>query len=123
MGIGSATDAAVISRLKSEMLVKAALRQADIHQIPAVVLQRGDQDAGAIFVEIDAGRGDDGRDIIRLFGRITDLDGDYIWAQLAGTGTAIEVADYLEKERRIDPDFWVISVQDQQGRNIFDLIM
>ena len=122
MAIGSAMDAAAISRLTSQMLVSAALRQADIAQIPAVVMQRGDGDAGAIFLEIDCGRDADGRDDVRLYGRITDLDGAYIWSQLAGTGTPSSVMDYLERERRIDPDFWVISVQDKKGRNIFELV-
>ena len=43
-----------MTRVKSEILVSAALRYADKELIECVLVHRGDADAGAIFVHIDA---------------------------------------------------------------------
>ena len=40
--------------MKSAILVSAALRYADKEMIDCVLVHRGDADAGAIFVHIDA---------------------------------------------------------------------
>jgi hypothetical protein len=29
----------------------------------------------------------------------------------------------LEKEGRFDPDFWVVAVEDRQGRTLFDVVV
>ena len=45
-----------MKRVKSAILVSAALRYADKEMIDCVLVHRGDADAGAIYVHIDARR-------------------------------------------------------------------
>ena len=106
-----------MGRLTSEMEVAAALRIAQSRQIFASILRKGDVDAGAIFVEIqlDAQHS-------RLLARQLNFDGEYEWVVLSGESPVAswQVSERLEKEIKIDPDCWVVLVEDAQGRNIFD---
>lgn len=110
------------ARLTSELLVTASLRRAGQLGIAAVVLRRGDPDAGSLFVEIEKSASE-----AALLGRVTSFDegyeGGYEWVRLTGAGwvAPAEVSERLAREQARDPDCWVISVQDTGGRNIFDL--
>ena len=112
-----------MTRLKTDMLVGAVLRQASAELIDCVMLRRGNAEAGAILLHIDAL---DGRH--QLLARSLDFDGNYSWRPvLAGedgdgwvTGDALEAR--LAREMDIDPDAFVLAVQDRQARNPFDLV-
>lgn len=112
-----------MSRLKTDMLVAAAIRTATTELIDCVVIRRGNADAGAILVHIDAL---DGRH--RLLARSLDLDGTYSWRPVvageAGDGWADSeaVQTRLARETDIDPDAWILGIQDARGRNPFDLL-
>lgn len=112
-----------MTRLKTNMLVGAAIRCAGAELIDCVMLRRGNADAGAILVHIDAL---DGRH--KLLARVLDFDGNYGWrpvlAGLAGDGWADRdaVEARLQREMEIDPDAFVLEIQDRQGRNPFDLL-
>ena len=69
-----------MTRVKSSILVSAALRQASMTFIDCVLARRGDADAGAIFVHIDAL---DGRH--KLLARNLDFDGNYAWQIITST--------------------------------------
>lgn len=112
-----------MNRLKTDMLVGAALRLASAELIDCVVVRRGDSDAGAVLLHIDAL---DGRHC--LLARWLDFDGNYGWRPvLAGAGDdgwtdqgAVEAR--LAREMEIDPDAWVMGIQDSRARNPFDLV-
>ena len=112
-----------MTRLKTDMLVAAAIRTATTELIDCVVVRRGNSEAGAILVHIDAL---DGRH--RLLARSLDFDGTYNWRPVvageAGDGWADSdaVEARLARETEIDPDAWIIGIQDRQGRNPFDLL-
>ena len=112
-----------MTRLKTDMLVGAAIRCAGAELIDCVMLRRGNADAGAILVHIDAL---DGRH--RLLARVLDFDGNYGWRPVLagpeGDGWADResVETRLSREMEIDPDAFVLEVQDRQGRNPFDLL-
>ena len=63
-----------MTRLKTDMLVGAAIRRAGAELIDCVMLRRGHADAGAILVHIDAL---DGRHM--LLARSLEFDGSYVW--------------------------------------------
>ena len=111
------------SRLKTDMLVAAALRIAMSELIDCVVLRRGNADAGAILVHID--RLDGGH---MLLARVLEFDGSYAWrpvvAGVGGDGWAERdaVETRLARELEIDPDAYVLAVQDARGRNPFELV-
>ena len=112
-----------MTRLKTDMLVAAAIRTATTELIDCVVIRRGNAEAGAILVHIDAL---DGRH--RLLARSLDFDGSYIWRPVvagdAGDGWVDgETVDIrLARERESDPDAWILGIQDARGRNPFDLL-
>lgn len=53
-----------MTRVKSGILVSAALRHANANSIDCVLARRGDADAGAIFVHIDALDGRDRKSVV-----------------------------------------------------------
>ena len=101
-------------RLKSKMLVQAGLRQCMALGLMATVVRSGDEDAGAVYLKIN--RLGPGFTILAL---ARELDGSLKWRSLTGDTPVQEAcADaVLEKERRIDPDIWVLEIEDREGRN------
>ena len=55
----------------------------------------------------------------RAFARSYDAGGARVWAPLA-QGPEAEVDAALGRQRRYDPDLWVIEVEDRQGRHLLD---
>jgi hypothetical protein len=110
-----------MTRLKSEMLVSAAMRYAAAELIDCVLVRRGDADAGTIFIHMDAL---DGRH--KLLARSLDFDGVYSWRAITGDGAdgtgwvdAQTAASRLDRELAMDPDAFVIAVADIKARNPF----
>ena len=103
-------------RLTTEMLGRASILAAERRGIYASILRHGDNRAGALFVELDVAPGQ-----AALLVRRTNFEGCYEWDRLTGEGlvSAQDVSERLAREVERDPDCWVISVQDNQGRNIF----
>ena len=108
-----------MTRVKSGILVSVALRQASVNFIDCVLARRGDADAGAIFVHIDAL---DGRH--KLLARNLDFDGNYAWQIITSTEwvdgeTAVS---RLSAEMKMDHDAFIIAVTDAKARNPFDAL-
>lgn len=102
-------------RLKSELWVKAYLRRCMGEGAQAVVGRRGAEEAGAIFLKVDRL---DGR--VRLFAPapagLDTASTERRWTERALDGED-RVRAALEREARIDPDFWLIEVEDKEGRH------
>ena len=105
-----------MAKVKSAMLVSAALRYADKELIDCVLVHRGDGDSGAIFVHIDAR---DGRHQIQA--RSLDYDGRYTWRVITSTEwvDADAAKTRLNRELAQDPDAFVVAVSDAAARNPF----
>ncbi|WP_193186290.1 DUF1491 family protein [Nisaea sediminum] len=101
-------------RLKSKLLVQAGLRQCMAMGIMATVVRSGDDDAGAVYLKIN--RLGPGFTILAL---AREIDGSLAWRSRTGDAPVPEQeADaVLERERRIDPDIWVLEIEDREGRN------
>ncbi|MBT6122868.1 MAG: DUF1491 family protein [Candidatus Puniceispirillum sp.] len=108
-----------MARLKSGMLVAAALRYASQELIDCVLVRRGEADAGAIFIHINAGL-----DQHKILARILDFDGAYSWQAITGAGwvDAETARARLDREIGHDPDAFVLAVDDPKGRNPFAAI-
>ncbi|MFL2842708.1 MAG: DUF1491 family protein [Candidatus Puniceispirillaceae bacterium] len=106
-----------MTRVKSSILVGVALRQASMNFIDCVLARRGDADAGAIFVHIDAL---DGRH--KLLARSLDFDGNYAWQIITSTEwvDGETAASRLAAETKMDHDAFVVAVTDAKARNPFD---
>ena len=105
-----------MTRVKSAILVSAALRCADKEMIDCVLVHRGDADAGAIFLHIDAR---DGRH--QILARRLGFDGVYDWQVITSTPwvDADAAKARLDRELVQDPDAFVVEVSDPAARNPF----
>ena len=99
-------------RLKTAIWVQAQVRLCDRHFIPIAVAKRGDADAGAVLLRLLRSNG---KSLIlrRQFG----LGGTSQWAAAGGGELDPEAADdLLARERKRDPDLWIVEVDDPKGR-------
>jgi len=96
-------------KLKSEIRVRALIRQCDINMMPIAILHRGDLDAGAILLKINFM---DGQCV--LLSQTRDLEGNLAWLNTFGKGKFLEtkVDEYIKREITVDPDLWVIEIED-----------
>jgi hypothetical protein len=113
-------------RLKSAIWVGAYLRRCSGEGIPAAVVNRGAEDAGAVFVKVNRLDGtasvlgpapqsafDDARPVER------------IWVMATGPEPVAEAdADaFLSRQLSFDPDLWVIEIEERRGRHLIDPVM
>jgi len=102
-------------RLAARVWVDAYLRRLDIATIPAHVAAKGDPTAGTVMVKVATM---DSR--ATCYQRSFDLaTGERAWIVLA-EGAESEVDEILARQRRFDPDLWVIEVEDPKGRHLLD---
>lgn len=102
-------------RLTADFWVRAYLARLRLADIPAYVAARGDATAGAVLVKCATLDG-----AARAFQRSYDLmSGARSWVLLA-EGPEAEVDATLARQRRNDPDLWVIEIEDRAGRTLLD---
>ena len=99
--------------LATDIWVYALIRRAELGGAFAAVLRKGDARAGAVLVKaLDRRAGE-----ARLYAEATRGDGERVWMQPAGAKTEAELDAYVERAIRIDPDVWVVEIDDNQGRH------
>src|ERR1700743_2907850 len=103
------------ARLATELMINAQIRLAAREGIPITVLRHGDNSSGTIILKIN-----------RLDGTARVLtqgiyEEELVWTPGSRTDPMSEAdADrYLEKQVRIDPDSWLLEIEDKQGRHWF----
>ena len=103
-------------RLKTGLVVQAALRLATVQAIPIVVARRGDADAGAILIKLN--QLEQG---FIILAQTRTLEGELAWMRATGASPVDEqTADaYVERQVKRDPDLWVVEIEDRAGRPIF----
>ena len=93
-------------RLAASVFVGALLRLAEQEGGFGTVLAKGEATAGAVLILL-AERGQP----VELLERLLQPDGDYAWkAPLAAAHNADDLARFLEKRRRFDPDCWLVEL-------------
>ena len=108
-------------RLKSEIWVKAYVRRSGGDGRQAYIVHHGDDDAGAIYIRINRL---DGTSL--LFGPApaslsgTETDRRWIGLFKGAPRPDAEVDAYLERERRTDPDLWIVEVEARDGAHGLD---
>jgi len=101
------------ARLRAGIWVAAYLARLQGLAIPAFVVRRGDETAGAVLVKCATL---DGR--AQAFQRSFDpMTGARTWMVLA-EGDEPAVDEAVARQRRFDPDLWVIEVEDRAGRHL-----
>lgn len=99
-------------RLRTDIWISAYLRRCEREGAFAAVLSRGERSAGAVFIEVAH------HDGVDLYAPAWS-DGERRF-ECVLRGTALDVSERLESERRFDPDLWVISVEDRAGRVLLE---
>ena len=102
-------------RLTASLWVAAYLTRLRLADIPAFVTSHGDDTAGAVLVKLNTL---DGR--AAAFTRSFDLaSGARTWLEFAN-GPEAEVDTAIANQTRIDPDVWIVEVEDRNGRHLLD---
>ncbi len=101
-------------RLKAEIWVKALIRRCEVAGAQAMVVRRGDAHSGVVLVKVN--RLDRSASV---YSPARAGDGSLIW--MAGTGAEPvpepEADAYIERQRKFDPDIWVVEIEDRAGRH------
>ncbi|AWM76763.1 DUF1491 family protein [Phenylobacterium parvum] len=100
-------------KFSTDIWVAALIRRAELGGGYAVVVRKGDARAGSVLVKV-INRTDNS---VRLYAEATRADGETIWMRPSRAETEAELDAYVERARRIDPDLWVVEVEDRQGRS------
>ncbi|MCF3934469.1 DUF1491 family protein [Acuticoccus sp. M5D2P5] len=79
----------------------------------AAISRKGDESAGAVFVECLHGNGAD------LYGPHTFDDGRRGFEKLLSGAPYMDVTERIEREASFDRDLWLVTVEDRDGRAFF----
>jgi len=97
--------------LASEVWVAALIRRAQLGGAFATLVRKGDARAGAVLVRTLDGRG--GR--ARLYAAATGGAGEPLWMQPRPGAHEDELDAYCQRAARIDPDIWIVEIEDPDG--------
>ena len=104
------------ARLKAGIFVRSLIRRAEVAGAQAYVVKKGSEEAGTVFLKIS-----------RLDGTCTVLnqavagEGERVWARPLGESCdEARATVYFDKQKKFDPDLWIVEIEDRQGRAFVD---
>lgn len=99
--------------LSTDVWAGALIRRAELGGAFATVLHKGDARAGGVLVKVF----DTAARRARIYTEAFGADGDRLWIQPIESEQESEIDDYVARQRRYDPDLWVIEIEDREGRH------
>jgi hypothetical protein len=99
--------------LSTDIWVGALIRRAELGGAFATVARKGDPRAGAVLVKVVNHRAREAS----LYSEATRGDGERVWMQPVASHDEPELDAYIARTARIDPDIWVVEIEDTQGRH------
>ncbi len=99
--------------LSTDIWVGALIRRAELGGAFAMVARKGDPRAGAVLVKAVDRRAN----IAKLYSEATRGDGERFWMQPVRSDLQPDLDAYAERAARIDPDIWVVEIEDREGRH------
>ncbi len=109
-------------RVTSSLWVSAYVRRCYIENAMAVVIRRGAEEAGAIFVVVD--RLDGTSDFYGPAPQTSfseSAPSDRLFHQVLDRADSEAISTAIERETRFDPDVWVVGIEDRDGRSFLPL--
>lgn len=99
--------------LSTDVWVGALIRRAELGGAFATVARKGDPRAGAVLVKtINRLTGDSA-----VYAEAFRGDGEAVWMRPAASREEPDLDRYIERAARVDPDLWVIEIEDRDGRH------
>jgi len=104
----------VTPRVTAEFWVMAHIRVCAANNVSAMVVRRGDRDAGNVLIKLNLL---DGR--ASVLEPAMGLDGARIWMRVTGADPVDDAAAEAAIARSIkrDSDVWVLEIEDKAGRH------
>jgi hypothetical protein len=103
-------------RLKAGIFVRATIRRAETGGAAAFVLRKGIEEAGAVYIKLNKLDG-----TVIVLGQARRGDGELVWMTLLGGPTdEAKAAAYFERQVKLDPDLWIVEIEDREGRSFLD---
>jgi hypothetical protein len=100
-------------QLNTDLWVYALIRRANQAGAFATIARKGDARGGAVLVkQVNRRAG-----VTRLYAEATRADGEQVWMQPRDSTDEAELDAYIERAIRIDPDLWVVEIDDAEGRH------
>lgn len=108
-----------MTRLPAHLEVSGLIRLVESKGGTAMVLAKGERDAGTILI-VTMCRGED----VRLFERMPQMDGTrpFLATKYQSHGKQEEFSEYLDRRRRQDPDIWMIEVDIAHAERFIELL-
>ena len=99
--------------LSTDIWVGALIRRAEQGGAFATVARKGDLRAGAVLVKtfnrLDG--------TTAIYSEAFSGDGERVWMQPSASREEPDLDRYVERALRVDPDLWVVEIEDKQGRH------
>jgi hypothetical protein len=99
--------------LSTDLWAAALIRRAELGGAFAVVARKGDARAGTVLVKVVDRRAGQAR----LYAEAFRGQGERVWMQPVASHEEPELDAYVEHQARIDPDLWLVEIDDTQGRH------
>jgi len=99
--------------LSTDIWVGALIRRAELGGAFATVARKGDSRAGAVLVKVIDRRAG----TTRLYSEAMRGDGERFWMQPVRSTLEADLDAYVERAARIDPDVWLVEIEDREGRH------
>jgi len=99
-------------RLSSDIWVYALLRRVQLAGSFATIVRKGDARGGAVLVKTF----DPKTRSVRLWSEAVGRDGEPVWMRPVEREDEAGVDAYIDRAARIDPDVWVVEIEDADGR-------
>jgi hypothetical protein len=99
--------------LSTDIWVGALIRRAEQGGAFPMVIRKGDPRAGAVLVKVVDRRAG----VTRLYSEATRGDGERVWMQPLASQDEAELDAYAQRALRVDPDVWIVEIDDTQGRH------
>ncbi|ARW09558.1 MULTISPECIES: DUF1491 family protein [Acetobacter] len=107
-------------RLKTDIMARAILRQSGQDGRSAMLLRKGDPDAGGILVVLAARNGSG-----VVLSQTRTPEGEPAWLRATGNTPvdAEQIQKFIERQVKFDPDLWVLEIESDSFSPSFEAIL